>query len=71
MFLHVHVVGTTGLHARERREYKYAPRCSQCGVAVDATQHVGVFPIQPVLRNAVAQDNVSSLQLEAPRGRGG
>ena len=41
MFLHVHVVGTTGLHARERREYKYAPRCSQCGVAVDATQHVG------------------------------
>ena len=38
--LHVHAVGTTGLHARERRAFVYADHCAQCGVAVDASTRV-------------------------------
>ena len=37
---HVHAVGTTGLHAAERRRFEYAAACAQCGAALDETTHV-------------------------------
>ena len=37
---HVHAVGTTGLHAAERRRFEYAATCAQCGAALDETTHV-------------------------------
>lgn len=32
--LFVHLSGTTGQHARERREHVHARRCAQCGVTL-------------------------------------
>ena len=35
-----HVVGTTDMHAAERRAHTYAARCQQCGQSLDASTHV-------------------------------
>ena len=44
-FVHVHAVGTTGRHAKERRDFEYAPRCKQCGVALDEGTHVAAHVV--------------------------
>ena len=38
--LFVHAEGTTGMHAKERREHVYAGKCAQCGKELDASSHV-------------------------------
>lgn len=38
--LHVHAVNTTGLHSHERKNFKYASKCSQCGTVLSEQTHV-------------------------------
>lgn len=40
MYLHVHAVGTTGMHARQRRDFEYNHVCAQCRAELDPSQHV-------------------------------
>ena len=50
--LHVHAVGTTGQHAKERRHFEYGPRCKQCGAELDESTHVAshvvTYPCVPL-----------------------
>ena len=45
---HVHLVGTTGMHEKERRSFNLDARCRQCGVSVDrataVAAHVVSYP---------------------------
>lgn len=66
MCLFVHMTGTTGHHAKERREKKYATKCAQCGKVVRENDRVaahvfawgcGCVPLGPTLRTTCKKCN--------------
>lgn len=43
--LHVHATGTTGCHGKERRDFDYAERCSQCRTVLTPQTHVAAHVV--------------------------
>lgn len=43
--LHVHATATTGYHSKERRDFEYADRCSQCRVKLSQSTHVAAHVV--------------------------
>ena len=46
MVLYVHAVGTAKTDSKARREFVYGGVCTQCGTALDATQHVAAHVVR-------------------------
>lgn len=56
MLLYVHAVGSTDKHTRERRAFRYAKRCAQCGKRLEKSTHVAAHVVRYDLPNCCCGD---------------